>query len=332
MNQQLHNGRFRIAATDKDIYDRVVAMETTQRALAGGQIELDRLDLGTTTLTPQVLNDYDGLLAGGPHLTRASIEGVERCAAIVRYGAGFDRIDLDACTDADIMLVTTPAGIRRPLATSALTLILALATRLLPKRRFVYHRQWKLGQSSEHAGAGLTGKTIGYVGFGNVGSELYALVQPFGMKHVVYDPYLSNEVLAQYDVERVELEALMSRADFVVVLCLLTDETRHLIGERQLRRMKPTAYITNVARGPIIDQAALTRALAENQIAGAGLDVLETEPVEADDPILKLDNVILTPHGMCITDEMIAGCSQQCIGAALEVMQGRVPDSVTWRK
>ena len=267
-----------------------------------------------------------------PIFTRVSLEGVERCNLIMRYGAGYDRVDLDGCTDAGVIVATTPAGIRRAMSTAALAHMLALATKYLFKRQCLYEGRWQEAAAAEHMGMGLAGRALGYVGFGNIGQDLYRLAQPFDMRHLVYAPYLNEEAASQFDIERVDFEALLDQADFIVLLCLLTDETRHLINEGALHRMKNTAYLINVARGAIIDQAALARALVSGEIAGCGLDAYDPEPIAADDPLLKLHNANLTPHALGYTDEMIRLCSELCVEAALKVRRGEEPASVINRE
>src|SRR5262249_169903 len=144
---------------------------------------------------------------------------------------------------------------------------------------------------------------LGIIGLGNIGRDVFALAKPFGMRHLACDPYVNGPEAAQMGVELVDLEALLRRADFVCVCCPLTPETHHLIDAERLPLVKATGYLINVARGPVVDQRALTEALRKHRIQGAGLDVFEQEPVDLGDPILTLENVILTPHAVCWTDE-----------------------------
>src|SRR5262245_62720892 len=156
-------------------------------------------------------------------------------------------------------------------------------------------------------GMGLTGRTLGVFGLGNIGREVFALAAPFGMRHLAHDPYADPAGAAAAGAELVGLEALLRESDFVCLCCALTPATRHLIDARRLALMKPTAYLVNVARGPVVDQAALTEALRQGRLQGAGLDVFEREPIDPADPLLRLDNVILAPHALCWTDECFRG-------------------------
>ena len=154
------------------------------------------------------------------------------------------------------------------------------------------------------------------------------MLKPFDMKLIAHDPYADAETAAELGVELVSLEEVFRRSDIVSVSCPLTPETRHLVNADRLAWMKPTAYLINTARGPIVDQKALTKTLQERRIAGAGLDVLEQEPPDPDDPILRLDNVILAPHALCWTDQCFAGNGAADVRAVLDVQHGRVPHLV----
>ncbi len=200
--------------------------------------------------------------------------------------------------------------------------VLALAHSVLQKDRHVREGGW---QRFANVGLGLTGRTLGLVGVGNVGSDIVALSEPFRMRRIAYDPYLAAPPAG---VELVPLETLLRDADFVVVVCPLTDETYHLVDAERIALMKSTAFLVNVARGPIVDQAALTSALQERRIAGAALDVFEREPIDPDDPLLRLDNVILAPHAIGLTDEILRGSGRSACRSAVAVAQGRVPDYV----
>ena len=182
----------------------------------------------------------------------------------------------------------------------------------------------------EHMGMGLVGRTLGSIGIGNIGAELFRLIKPFEMRLIAHNPYANPKLAAELGVELVGLE-VFRHSDFVNVSCPLTPETRHLVNADKLALMKPTAYLINTARGPIVDQTALTKALEKRRIAGAGLDVLEMEPPDADDPILKLDNVIFAPHALCWTDQCFAGNGAADVRAVLDVQHGRNPRAVVNR-
>jgi D-3-phosphoglycerate dehydrogenase len=210
-----------------------------------------------------------------------------------------------------------------------MTLLLALAHQLLVKDRLTRTGRW--AEKLDHMGTGLTGRTLGLVGLGNIGREIAALARPFGLHVLAADPYTAPAQAAAVGVELYALDDLLRRADFVCVCCALTPETYHLLDARRLALMRPSAFLVNVARGPIVDQRALAAALQERRLRGAGLDVFEREPIQPGDPLLALDNVILTPHAIAWTDECFAGNGRQACEAILAVAGGRLPAHIVNR-
>ncbi|MEZ0167887.1 NAD(P)-dependent oxidoreductase [Microvirga sp. TS319] len=278
------------------------------------------------------LEEFDALILLAHRFGRESIPKSGRLAVVARFGVGYDTVDVGACTKAGIALVITPDGVRRPVAVSILTFMLALTGKLIAKDRLTRAADAGYARRSEHMGTGLVGRTFGSIGIGNIGTEVFRLLKPFGMKLAAYDPYADTAVATELGVELVGLDDLFRRSDILSVSVPLTTETHHLVNEERLRLMKPTAYLINTARGPIVDQKAITKALREGWIAGAGLDVLEKEPPDPNDPILRLDNVILTPHALCWTDQCFAGNGAADVQAVLEVQHGRVPRGVVNRE
>jgi D-3-phosphoglycerate dehydrogenase len=276
-----------------------------------------------------VVDQYDALLVLAPRVTAATLDGCSRLTLVARFGVGYDNVDVPACTRNRVLLTITPDGVRRPVAASALTFLLALAHKLLIKDRLTRDGRW--GEKLDHMGTGVTGRTLGVIGLGNTGRELFALARPLQMRHVAFDPYAAPEAADSLGVTLLDLDTLLAESDFVCICCALTGETHHLLNARRLGRMKPTAYLINVARGPIVDQAALTQALSERRIAGAGLDVFEQEPIDPRDPLLSLENVIVAPHALCWTDELALGNGRQACQSILDVSRGLAPQHVVNR-
>lgn len=277
------------------------------------------------------LADYDALILLAHRFTKDSIPANGRLAVIARFGVGYDTVDVDACTQAGIALAITPDGVRRPVAVSIIALLLALTGKLMVKDRLTREGAAGFARRGEHMGVGLVGRTLGSIGVGNIGAELFRLLKPFDMKLIAHDPYADPKLADELGVELVGLEDVFHRADVVNVSCPLTSETHHLVNAGRLALMKPTAYLINTSRGPVVDQQALTKVLQERRIAGAGLDVLEKEPPDLDDPLLKLDNVILSPHALCWTDQCFGGNGAADIRAVLDVKNGREPNAVVNR-
>jgi D-3-phosphoglycerate dehydrogenase len=261
---------------------------------------------------------YDALIVGSTRVSLATLDCPDPPLLLARLGVGYDRIDMAACTSRGVLVTITPDGVRRPMATAAIAFMLALAHQLVPKDRAVRSDDW--GRFS-HIGTGLTDRVLGILGLGRIGREVCRLAEPFELRRIACDPYAD----ALDGVALVDLETLMRESDFLCVTCPLTDETRRLVGAPQLSLMKRSAFLINIGRGPIVDQSALTVALAEGHIAGAALDVFEQEPIAPDDPLLQLDNVILSPHGIGRTDQSLEGSGRNACESVRAIAEGRRP-------
>ena len=282
-------------------------------------------------ITPDIAARYDGLHLGGPRVTRASIARDDcRLKIVARHGVGYDSVDVAACAERGIVVTNAPLGVRRPVAVMAITFVLALSQRLMFKQQLAREHRW--GERQENLGDGLIGRTLGIVGAGSIGRETLRMAQPFNLQLLINDPYVDPAELQFAQGRIVSLDELLAQSDYVVIACLLNDETHHLIDARALSRMKPTAYLINVARGPIVDEAALIDALRDKRIAGAALDVFEQEPPARDNPLLSMDNVILTPHSLCWTDQCFAGLGGSALQSIIDVAAHRAPRYVVDRK
>ena len=278
-------------------------------------------------ITPDLAARYDGLYLNSSRVTAATVaRGDCRLRIVARHGIGYDSVDVAALSAKRIVLTNTPFAIRRPVAVATLTLQFALAGRLFAKDRITRAGRWT--ERNDLMGMGLIGRTLGIIGGGGIGQELLRVSAPFGMRRLVADPYASGQAMAELDATLVPLGQLLREADFVVVACLLNEATRHLIGAPQFALMKPSAYFINVARGPIVDEPALIEALRAHRIAGAGLDVFEQEPVDPANPLLRMDNVIVTPHALCWTDECFHAIASSGLQSVVDFSLGRRPAHV----
>ena len=273
---------------------------------------------------------YDGLCVLNPKVPAAVVSGSDKRVKIVaRMGVGYDSVDVKACTENGVVLTNTPDGVRRPVATSILALMLALSHKIFTKDSLTRTGRW--AETTNHMGVGLTGKTVGSIGVGNIGGELYRIIAPLEMQHIAYDPYMKPEDAAKLRVRLVDRETVFREADFVFVNMPLTPETRKSVGAREFSLMKPTAYFINTSRGPIVDEKVLSAALANRRIAGAALDVFEVEPVAGDNALLKLDNVIVTPHSVCWTDEFFRNNAESAFRSVVAIAAGKAPTFVVNR-
>ena len=241
------------------------------------------------------LGDVDGLLSGAMLPIDAEIlAAAPRLRVISNFGVGFDNIDLDAATRQGVIVCNTPGVLVAAVADLTIALILSLARRLPESERFVRDGRWAPGAAME-LGTDLAGRTLGVVGLGRIGRAVASRAQAFGMDVCFHDRFREPARDVAFCLYR-DLDELLRESDFVTLHVNLVDETKGLIGARELALMQPSAYLINTARGQVVDQAALIDALRERRIAGAALDVLEQEPPPADDPILHLPNVIVLPH------------------------------------
>lgn len=294
-------------------------------------LEWEYLPVATPEITPEVAAAYDMLYVNSLKVTAATVGRADcRVKMIARHGVGYDSVDVAALTRAGIVLTNTPIAIRRPVATMVMTFVLALSQRLFAKDKLTRTGGWN--RRNDFMGQGLTTRTIGLVGFGGIGRETAPLAQAFNLTVLAADPVADAAEVATTGVQLVALDELLKRADFVVVTCLLNDSTRHLINARRLAQMKKSAYLINVARGPIVEESALIAALRNGTIAGAALDVFEQEPVASDNPLLTMDNVIVTPHALCWTDECFDAIARAGLGSVADFAMHVTPVSVVNRE
>ena len=296
-------------------------LDDSNRMLSGG-FEANR------PLQGEQLEDFDALILLIHRFEPVSVPKNGRLSIVARFGVGYDTVNVSACTEGDIALCITPDGVRRPVAVAIITFILALTGKLFLKDKLTRMGPGGFAVKGRHMGVGIVGKTLGSLGVGNIGAEMFRLAKPFDMKFIAHDPFADRQVAAELGIELVSIEDLFARADILSVNCPLTADTHHIVNAERLGLMKRTAYIINTSRGPIVDQKELTKVLQDERIAGAGLDVFEVEPTDPDDPLLKLDNVILAPHALCWTDQCFAGIGAADVRAVLDVQLGRVPRGV----
>ena len=271
--------------------------------------------------------DADALVVSFAPITRGVLSALEGLKTVVRTGVGYDVIDVPAATELGVIVVNIPDIWVREVANHALALLLAWNRKIVTLDRQVHAGTWGSGVPGPHTGA-LHGETVGIVGLGNIGSAFARRIAAFETKVIASDPYVEPARFAALRVERVTLEALAERADYISVHTLLNAETRHLIGEAFFKRTKPTAILINTSRGPVVDEAALARALQDKRLAGAALDVWEQEPVAADHPLLKLDNVIATPHAAYYSTAAVAQVPRRCGEEVARVLTGQRPLNV----
>ena len=322
------NTKFRVGLT-RDILDSRgepafgrAALEVLDR---DSSLEWEYLPAIVAEIGPELAAQYDALYVNIARVPAAAVERTDcRLRIVARHGVGYDTVDVAAMTRAGVLVTNTPTAMPRPVATTALTFVLALSGKLFLKDRLTRSGRWH--ERMDNMGLGLSGRSLGVIGAGGIGKELLRMARVFDLKLLATDPVANDVELAYIGARKVDLDTLMRESDFVVVCCLLNEHTRHLIGAEALAKMKPTSYLINVARGPIVDEKALIDVLQKRRIAGAALDVFEQEPVDPANPLLAMDNVIVTPHSLCWTDECFHNMASTGLRSIVEVLNGRIPE------
>ena len=274
------------------------------------------------------ITDVDALIITSQHhVSRKVIEAARKLKVIVKYGSkpGIDNVDIDAATEKGIVVCYTPYANSDSVAEHTIALTLALLKKLDTMSFRLRQGKWR---DKSLLGSELLGKTVGIIGLGSVGCKVAEKIRGFGVKLTAYDPYVSKETAKRVGVRLVDLETLLKESDILTIHAALTERTVHLIGEKELKLVKKSAFIINTARGAIIDEKALIKALKEGWIAGAALDVFEEEPPKPDNPLLKMDNVLVTPHFASCTYEAYQREAFMAAEEVLRVLQGMKPNFV----
>lgn len=267
--------------------------------------------------------EADGLIVQYAPITAAVFTGLPRLRVVARYGVGVDTLDVAAATARGVIVANVPGFCTEEVASHALAFLLAWHRKVVRFERAVKAGRWDFALAGPTPR--LRGQVLGIVGVGRIGSALARMAAPLGLTTWGHDPYRSE---FPPSVRRVPLDELAAGADYLSVSCPLTAETRHLINAAVLRRMKPTAFLINTARGAVVEEEALVRALKEGWIAGAGLDVLEREPPAPDTPLLGMENVLLTPHAAFYSLGSLSEVKRRAAAAVAAVLRGERPESV----
>lgn len=309
-----------VAVTDHVFPHLDVERELLERAgwelrFAGNARSVDEVRAATAGAVG-VLNCYAPMPA-------EVIASLDRCRVIARYGIGIDTIDLAAATAQGIIVTNVPDYCIDEVSDHALALILSLARGIVRLDRSVHAGGWSPSEARPlHR---IPGRTLGLVGFGRIARRVAVKAAAFGFRIVATDPFVPGQTMKDAGVEPRELDALLSESDVVSIHAPLTDASRYLIGAPELARMKPGAILVNTSRGALVDTAALRDALAAGSLGGAGLDVLETEPLDPDDPLLRRQDVVVTPHASFYSEESIAELQRKAAEQVVAALAGDRP-------
>jgi phosphoglycerate dehydrogenase-like enzyme len=279
------------------------------------------------SIGPDQVADAHGVIVLTPSVTAATVSENKDLIAIGRFGVGYDAVDVQACTLADVIVFITAGAVDRSVAEATVGWMIALAHHARTKDILVRTGRWD--DRSRYMGCELRDRTFGAVGLGGIGRATVALLHGFGMKTpLAFDPHIDAATAAAAGARLVKLDELLGEADFVSIHCPLTDDTRGLIGRRELALLKPDAYLINTARGGIVDEDALYDALASRRIAGAAIDCFADEPVTRPHRFGELDNVLLAPHSIAWTSELFRDIGRSVCQGMLDISHGRLPRGV----
>jgi len=307
-----------IAVSDSVFPDLRPAREVLSRIGA----ELRVSEQNTPAAIMRVAEQADALLVTYAQITAPIIRHMRRCRIIARFGIGVDSVDIAAATKAGIVVTRVPDYCIEEVADQAMALLLALARKISLANALTQAGRWELALLTPiHR---LRGRTLGLLGFGKIPQAVAPRAKQFALKVVSHDPFVAGETMAAAGVEKVEFAALLKSSDFVSIHAPLTPETNGLFSDDVFRQMKPTAYLINTARGPIVDETALARALDGGQLAGAALDVLSHEP-PMDSPLSGRNNVILTPHMSFYSEESLVDLQTMAAEEVVRVLRNEMP-------
>ena len=294
------------------------------------KVNADIIEAGWSTEDDiiKVATDADAILTDAAKITRRVINSLVKCKIIVSYGIGYDHIDVDAATDNGILVVNIPDFCLEEVSNHAIALLLICAKKLIFMNDGTKSGHWIECKQAQAPMGSISGQTLGIVGCGKIGRLVAKKAQCFALKVLGHDPYLSKSTAMECGITLVSLPELLREADYISVHTLSNQETRHLIGEKELRQMKSGAFLINTSRGSIIDEVALIKALEEKWIAGAGLDVFEQEPVDVNNPLLKMNNVVVTPHSAYYSDNALKRVRTSVGKEAARVLSGKWPQNV----
>lgn len=311
--------QFKVVVTDYE-YDSFVPENEVLNKLG---IELTFAQCKTEEEVIEACKDADALINQYAPITRKVIEQLENCKVISRYGVGFNTIDIDAATEKGIAVGNVTDYCLDEVSDHAMALLLSSARKVTLMNNAVKSGTWDFKVAVPIFR--LRGRILGLVGFGNIPQSVTRKAQAFGLSVIAYDPFVPKAVAEAMNVELVSLEELCEKSDYISVHLPLNKHTEKIISHEQFNKMKKEAFIINTARGPVIDEQALIEALQEGKIAGAGLDVLEIEPIDPNNPLLKMDNVILNPHSAFYSVEAELELKRKTAQNVADVLSGYYP-------
>ena len=291
-------------------------------------IELMDIDAATEDEIIAKAKEADVVFTVRTAFTRRVFENLPKLLAVVRCGIGYDNIDIDAATDNHVLVVNIPDFCFEEVSNHAIVLLMACAKKLVRMNHLLKTAGWRASRQIMEPMGSIWGQTLGIVGCGNIGRMTARKARCFGLNVIGHDPYVDRNLAKESGITLKSLPEVMRESDYVSLHPCLNQETFHLIGEKELDMMKPGAYLINTARGSVVDEPALIKALQDKKIAGAGLDVFEKDPIDPDNSLLKIGNVIVTPHSASYCDASFKRLRISVGQEAVRVAQGKWPKNV----
>lgn len=272
----------------------------------------------------QRCTEADALIVQWAPITRRVLEALPRVRGVVRYGIGVDNIDVRSARELGRMVSNVPNYCQEEVSDHTLAMIISLARRIPQDNNQIVHGGWGIGPYLPVPA--FSDLTLGLIGFGSIAKKVSEKAKPFRFKQIAYDPIAKDESFAQLNVNRVELDALLQRADIISLHCPLLPATQHMINSASIAKMKPGVILINTARGPLINEADLINALKGGKLLGAGLDVYEKEPLPVDSPLRSLPNVVLTSHAASVSVRAVQQLQTKAAEAARDILLGKRPE------
>ncbi|MGI6669855.1 MAG: C-terminal binding protein [Acetivibrionales bacterium] len=312
--------KFKVVVTD----DRHGSYDVERSVLSAIGAEVVVANCETPEDVLEACRDADGIMANLAPMPAQVIQGLNKCKVIARYGVGYDNVDVEACTKKGIYLANVPDYCAEDVSDHALALLLGCVRKIARRDAQVRQGQWNIGKADPVYR--ITGKTFAFLGYGMIAQCLHRKIKGLNLGRVlVYDPFLDAGFVRSQGAEPVDFETALKESDYISIHMPLNEKTRGIIGEEAFAMMKPTAIIVNTSRGPIIDEAALIKALSEKRINSAGLDVFTKEPLDKDSPLMKLENCILTDHMGWYSEEAMEELKRKTAENVRDVLLGGKP-------
>lgn len=312
--------KYKVVVTD----DRYGNYKEENEVLKEIGVEVEVHNLQDSGKAESVLEDADAVLVNLFPLTKDVIEKMDTCKVISRYGVGYDNVDVETATEKGIWVARVPDYSLEDVSDHALALLLGSIRKIAYKDRMIRSGRWNLHK--DWPSYRIAGKTLGLIGFGAIARTLFRKVSGFGLERVlVYDPYVHPGEIVKAGGTPASLEGLIKNADYISIHAPLTEETIGMIGKKEFQQMKSSCILINTSRGPLVNGEDLYTALKEGEIAAAGIDVFETEPLPAGSPLLSLDNIILTDHTAWYSEESVVELKTKAARNVLEVLKGEKP-------